>query len=218
MNISDFSIQISYTESIFKMSGSSLSPNTSSIIVGVILLLGAFLSTSLIERMGRRPLLLISCTGMFICHSVIGTYCYLQNLQYDVSAYGWIPVTALSTFMIVYALGLGNGPVIIMSEIFNRDITSVASAVGLTISWTASFIIVKIFSDLIALLGMHGCFFLLAICCVCTFSFCFVMVPETKGRTREDIVDELNGGMQYKKNKKNIKHIIGTDSAQAAHV
>lgn len=200
------------------MSGSSLSPNTSSIIVGAILLLGACLSTSLIERMGRRPLLLISCTGMCICHSVIGTYCYLQNLQYDVSAYGWIPVTALSTFMIVYALGLGNGPVIIMSEIFNRDITSVASAVGLTICWAASFVIAKIFSDLIALLGMHGCFFLLAICCICTFLFCFVMVPETKGRTREDIVDELNGGTQYKKNKKNIKHIIGMDSAQAAHV
>jgi len=44
------------------------------------------------------------------------------------------------------------------------------------------------------------------------------MVPETKGRTREDIVGELNGGMQYKKNKKNIKHIIGTDSVGAAHV
>lgn len=209
---------VSYTESIFKMSGSSLSPNTSSIIVGAILLLGACLSTSLIERMGRRPLILISCIGMFVCHCVIGTYCYLQSLQYDVSAYGWVPVTALSIFMVVYALGMGNAPVIIMSEIFERDITSIASAVGLTVSWSASFVLVKIFADLIALLGMHGCFFLLAICCACTFSFCLVMVPETKGRTREDIVGELNGGMQYKKNKKNIKHIIGTDSVEAAHV
>lgn len=200
------------------MSGSSLSPNISSIIVGAILLLGACLSTSLIERMGRRLLLLISCIGMFVCHCVIGTYCYLQYMQYDVSAYGMIPVTALSIFMVVYALGMGNGPVIIMSEIFNRDITSIASTVGLTTCWGASFVLVKIFADLIALLRMHGCFFLLGICCACSFLFCFVMVPETKGRTREDIVDELNGGMRHKKNKKNIEHIIGTNSVQGTHV
>ncbi|KMQ94447.1 facilitated trehalose transporter tret1-like protein [Lasius niger] len=207
---------ISYTESIFIMSGSSLSSNTSSIIVAAILLLGSSLSTSLIERAGRRPLLLISCAAMCVCHCVIGTFCYLQNLQYDVSVYGWIPVTALSIFMIVYALGMGNGPVVIMSEIFSRDVASVAATVGFVMCWGASFVLVKIFADLIALLGMHGCFFLLAISCMCSFLFCFIMVPETKGRTREDIVDELNGGGQYKK--KDVKHIVGTDSVHAVHV
>ncbi|XP_072757425.1 facilitated trehalose transporter Tret1-like [Anoplolepis gracilipes] len=207
---------VSYTETIFKISGSSLSPNMSSIIVGVILLLGSCLSTSLVERAGRRPLALISCAGMCICHCVIGTFCYLQDLQHDVSAYGWIPVTALSIYMIVYALGLSIVPVVLMSEIFNRDVTSIASIVGFIMCWTTSFIMVKIFADLIALLGMHGCFFFLATCCACGFVFCFILVPETKGRTREDIVDELNGGVQHKNNK-NI-NIIGTDSVHATHV
>ncbi|XP_029170084.1 facilitated trehalose transporter Tret1-like [Nylanderia fulva] len=195
---------ISYTESIFKMSGSSLSPNMSSIIVGVIMLLGAFLSTSLIERAGRRSLLLISCAAMCMCHCVIGTFCYLQQLQYDVSVYGWIPIAALSLFVITYALGMGSGPIVIMSEIFSRDVASVAATVGFTMAWISAFVLVKIFADLIALLGMHGCFFLLAISCACSFMFCFVLVPETKGRTREDIVEELNGRGQYKE-KKNVK-------------
>ncbi|XP_070168756.1 facilitated trehalose transporter Tret1 isoform X1 [Polyergus mexicanus] len=205
---------ISYTESIFQMAGSSLSPNTSSIIVGVIMLFGSCLSTSLIEHMGRRLLLLISCMGTCVCHCVLGVFCYLQNLKYDTSAYGWIPIVALSIFVIVYAVGMGNGPIVIMSEIFSRDVTSMASIVGLTMCWAASFIIIKTFADLITLLGTHGCFFFLAICCACSFLFCFILVPETKGRTREDIVDELNGGLQYEKNK-NIKHNIETDLVHA---
>ncbi|XP_029170085.1 facilitated trehalose transporter Tret1-like [Nylanderia fulva] len=196
---------ISYTESIFKMAGSSLSPNMSSVIVGAIMLLGCFLSTSLIERAGRRSLLLISCAAMCMCHCVIGTFCYLQQLQYDVSVYSWIPIAALSFFMITYALGMGSGPIVIMSEIFSRDVASIAATVGFIMSWGSSFVVVKIFADLIALLGMHGCFFLLAISCACSFVFCFVLVPETKGRTREDIVEELNGSKQYKE-KKNVKH------------
>ncbi|XP_050450567.1 facilitated trehalose transporter Tret1-like [Cataglyphis hispanica] len=208
---------ISYTESIFQMAGSSLSPNTSSVIVGAIMLLGSFLSTSLIERMGRRLLLLISCVGTCTCHCVLGAFCYLQNLEYDISAYGWIPIAALSIFVIVYAVGMGNGPVVIMSEIFSRDVTSMASIVGLTMCWAASFVIIKTFADLIVLLGTHGCFFFLAICCACSFLFCFILVPETKGRTREDIVNELNGEVQYEKNK-NVKHIIETDLVHATHV
>ncbi|XP_072757428.1 facilitated trehalose transporter Tret1-like isoform X2 [Anoplolepis gracilipes] len=207
---------INYTETIFKISDSSLSPNTSSIVVGTILLLGSCLSISLIERMGRRPLLLISCGGMCLCHCAISAFCYLQNLQYDVSVYNWIPVTALSIFMIVYSFGVGCGPYVVMSEIFSRDVTGVTSTVSLTFSWTISFIIMMIFADLIALLGMHGCFFFLATCCACSFVFCFILVPETKGRRREDIVDELNGGVQHKNNK-NI-NIIGTDSVHATHV
>ncbi|XP_029170101.1 facilitated trehalose transporter Tret1-like [Nylanderia fulva] len=207
---------ISYAESIFKMSGSSLSPNMSSIIVQAIMLLGSFLSTSLMERAGRRPLLLISCAAMCMCHFVIGAFCYLQKLQYDVSVYNWIPITVLSIFMIMFALGMGNGPVVIMSEIFSRDVTSVAVTVGSIMCWISSFIVVMTFANLIAVLGIHGCFFFLAGSCACSFVFCFVLVSETKGRTREDIVEELNGSGRYKE--KNVKRVIEADSVDEALV
>ncbi|XP_012532000.1 facilitated trehalose transporter Tret1 isoform X2 [Monomorium pharaonis] len=207
---------ISNTETIFKLSGSSLSPNMSSIIVGTIQLVGSCIAMFLVDRAGRRPLLFLSCAGMCACHCVIGTFCYLQNLQYDVSNYSWIPVVALSTFMITYSLGLGNGPVVVMSEIFSRDVTSLASTVILTTSWGSAFVITKSFTDLVALLGMHGCFFFLGASCASTFVFCYVLLPETKGRLREDIVNELNG-VQCTENK-NIKHIIGTDPVDAAYV
>lgn len=196
------------------MSGSSLSPNASAIIVATIQLFGSWSATFLVEHAGRRPLLLLSCAGMCVCHCVIGTFCYLQILQYEVSAYSWVPVVALSTFMMVYSLGMGNGPIVVISEIFSRDVTSLAMTISLSVSWGTAFIITKIFTDLIALLGTHGCFYLLATFCACSFLFCFVLLPETKGRMREDIVDELNGVRCMK----NVKHIIGSDSAQAAYV
>ena len=199
------------------MSGSALSPNTSSIIVGFILLVSACLSTSLIERAGRRSLLLIACAGMCMCNCAVGVFCYLQYLQYDVPSFGWIPIAALSIFMTMYGLGMSNGPILVTSEIFSRDVTSVGTAIGFIVCWSASFLVGKGFADLIALLGVHGCFFLLAGSCACTFIFCYILLPETKGRTREDIVNELNSDAR-KKNKKNVTHIIGTDTVDAAHV
>ncbi|XP_012062769.1 PREDICTED: facilitated trehalose transporter Tret1-like [Atta cephalotes] len=207
---------ISNTEMIFKMSDSSLSPNMSSIIVAIIQVFGSWLATLLVERAGRRPLILLSCAGMTVCHCMIGAFYYLQNLQYEVSAYSWIPVVTLSAYMILFSLGMGNGPVVVMSEIFSRDVTSMASAIGISVSWISAFIMTKSFTDFITLLGLHGCFFLLATFCVCNFLFCFILLPETKGQLREDIVDELNGVRCTNKN--DIKHIIGSDSVHAAHV
>lgn len=212
---SGITAMINYTESIFKVAGSSLSPNASSIIVAAIMLFGTCLSLFLVERAGRRPLLLISCAGTCVCNCVIGAFCYLQDLQYEVSAYSWVPVAALSVFMVVYSLGMAGGPVVVMSEIFSRDVASVGTVVGLSMGWASAFVTVKIFANLIALLGMYGCFFLLAISCACTTVFCFIFLPETKGRTREDIVDQLNGAQCAKKN---VKHVIGMDSGHAVSV
>ncbi|KAL6268737.1 hypothetical protein P5V15_001864 [Pogonomyrmex californicus] len=208
---------LSNTETIFRMSGSSLSPNMSAIIVATIQLVTSMLAMFLVERAGRRPLLLLSCAGMFVCHCVMGVFCHLQSLQYEVSAYAWIPVIALSAYMLVYGLGMGNIPIVMTTEIFSRDVTSLGTTVGLIISWGSATIMTKCFTDIVALLDMHGCFYLLAIFCMCTFLFGFILLPETKGRAREDIVDELNG-VRCTKNKNNAKHIIGTNSAHAAHV
>ncbi|XP_043500909.1 facilitated trehalose transporter Tret1-like isoform X1 [Polistes fuscatus] len=196
---------ISYTETIFRISGSSLSPNTAAITVGAIQVVGSYLSTSLMERTGRRPLLLISALGMCICHYVLGTFCYLQELNYDISAFGWIPVVALSVYMIAYCLGLGPGPYVISSEIFSRDISSLAVTVALFFVWIVALMVVKFFANLVEIFGMYGCFFILGTSCISTFFFTFILVPETKGRPREDILNELNGGDSWNSTTANVK-------------
>lgn len=186
-------IMISYTETIFKLSGSSLSPNSSAIIVGMIQVFGSWLSTTLMERAGRRPLLLISCFGMGMCHCVLGVFCYLQTLGYDVSKFSWISIIALSVFMIAYGLGMGPGPYVISSEILSRDVSSMVVTLGMFTAWAMAFIVVKLFPTVVNLLGIHGCFFLLGIFCGISFAFIFILIPETKGLPRQVILDRLNG-------------------------
>ncbi|CAD1468864.1 unnamed protein product, partial [Heterotrigona itama] len=186
-------IMISYTETIFKMSGSSLSPNDSAIIVGMIQVFGSWLSTTLMERAGRRPLFLISCLGMGTCHCVLGVFCYLQTLGYDVSQFSWISIIALSVFMITYGLGMGPGPYVISSEILSRDVSSLVVTLGMFTAWAIAFIVVKLFPTVVDFLGIHGCFFLLGTFCAITFAFIYILVPETKGLPRQVILDRLNG-------------------------
>ncbi|KZC09071.1 Facilitated trehalose transporter Tret1, partial [Dufourea novaeangliae] len=184
---------VSYTETIFRISGSSLTPNTSAIIVGAIQVFGSYLSTSLMERLGRRPLLLISCLGMCTSHYVLGGFCYLQTLRYDVTIFNWIPVVALSVYVIAFNLGMGPGPYVISSEILSRDISSSIITMGLFSVWITAFLVVKFFPSLVGLLGMHGCFLLLGTLCMATFGFVFALIPETKGQPLQTILNRLNG-------------------------
>lgn len=186
---------ISYSETIFAIAGSSLSPNTSAIIVGSIQVFGSVLSTSLMERLGRRPLLLISCAGMCVCHYTLGLFCYMQMLQYNVDAFNWIPIAALSVYVVVYNLGLGPGPYVVSAEILSRDVSGPIVTIGLISVWSTAFLMLKFFPNIVTVLGMYGCFFLLGSICVFLFAFVFALIPETKGLSLEAILDKLNGGM-----------------------
>lgn len=190
------------------MAGSSLTPNSATIVVGAIQVFGSWLSTVMMERAGRRPLILISCSGMAICHCVLGIFLWLQAYAYDVTAFSWIPVSALSIFAIVYCLGMGPAPFVVASEVFRSDISGLANSIAQMFMWFIAFVVVKFFPIFSAIFGMHGCFFLLSIFCMCTFIFTYFLVPETKGRTIESIFSELNGSRQEQEQNGYIKAAV----------
>ncbi|KAK0178814.1 hypothetical protein PV327_007662 [Microctonus hyperodae] len=187
------SIVIIYTSKIFEIAGSSLSPNTSAIIIGVIQIFGSSLSTLLVERAGRRLLILISCGGMAIAHIVLGIFLYMQVNLYDVTTFKWIPITALSLFTLIYCLGMGPLPYVVSSEIFSADICALANSVAQICMWILAFFIIKFFPSLIEIFGMYGCFLLLACFCIAIFIFTYFVIPETRGKSIQTILDELNG-------------------------
>lgn len=129
---------------------------------------------------------------MAICHMIIGIFFNLHENGYNVKGYEWLPLVAFSCFMISYCLGMGPVPFVVTSEVFANDVASFASTACYVFMFASTFFIVKMFGTVMSLLG-GGCFFVLAGFCLACFGFCFFMLPETKGRTKEDIVRELAG-------------------------
>ncbi|XP_058794906.1 facilitated trehalose transporter Tret1-like isoform X2 [Phymastichus coffea] len=173
--------------------GSSVSSEIAPIIIGVIQILGSFVSTLLMERAGRRPLTLISCFGMTISHFLVGLFFYLQQKQYNVSSISWLPIVALSTYVVTYCLGIGPVPFVVTSEVFRPNVSSSATTVCYIFYWIISFVSIQSYSVAQRLLGDAGCFFMLAIFCASCFVFTYCILPETMGRDRQDIINELAG-------------------------
>lgn len=113
---------LSYTSTIFRESGSSLSPNDSSIIVGVIQILGSYASTLLVERAGRKILMSISSILSALGLVVLSVYTYMKNNGYEVEEFNWIPVASFSFVIFIQNLGVISIPFVYLAEISPQKI------------------------------------------------------------------------------------------------
>lgn len=121
---------IAYAQSFFEEIGSDLGASESAIILAVVQLITAAFSSSIVDRWGRRPLLLVSTAGSAICTTIIGTYFLLVHLEIDMKPYSAVPMTIIMIFIISYTIGLATVPFAILGEIFPTNIKAVAAAGG----------------------------------------------------------------------------------------
>ncbi|KAJ9597399.1 hypothetical protein L9F63_011744 [Diploptera punctata] len=163
---------LSYAVNIFQEAGSGLSPHTSSIIIGLVQFAGSCASALLIDKAGRKILLLISNASMAICLAAIGVYFFLKYLEKDTTSIGWLPVTCLSIF--IFAIALGLAPV--------TFIKGKATTIIVSIMWFLSFLMAKFYPSMTDVLGIHGCYWFFSICCILGVFYCLFAVPETKNR------------------------------------
>ncbi|CAG2059555.1 unnamed protein product [Timema podura] len=183
----------SYTVNIFQLSGSNLSPNLSTILTGSFLFIGVLLATFLIDRAGRKVLMIISDLVMFLCMGVLGGYFYLKNTGADVENYGWVPVASLSLHVFSLSLGVGTVPYVVIAEIFQPQYRGLGMTLSICTLWLWAFLVSKFFTALCYTLGDHGCFWLFAVICLMGAVFIHFFVPETKNRSLQSILRELNG-------------------------
>lgn len=108
---------LNYTATIFRESGSSISPNFSAIIVGMIQLLGTYVATFLVDRIGRKILLLCSSFGTVVCLVCLGAYSYCNSIGIDVKTYSWISIASFSGMMFSTAMGIIPLLFVVISEV-----------------------------------------------------------------------------------------------------
>ena len=134
----------------------------------------------MIERVGRRGFLMVSCTGMGVC-SFLMAVCYHWDLALA------FKVAAIMGYIISFALGVGPLPWLLGSEIFPSQIRSMAMALSTVVNWACSFLVTLFFDDMTMAMGQAGLFVFYGAICILGTGFVFTMVPETRGKTLEEI-------------------------------
>lgn len=152
-----------------------------------------------VDKFGRRALLICSFIGTSLVHFIQGFYYYFQNLGYDVSCFSWIPLFSAVAFMIVFGPGAGICPTLMTGEMLAATVKAKALGI-LNINFAIAIMgSIKVFQGLHALFGMHVPLFAFSACSLVATLFCYRYVPETKGKTLEEIQQALKGNNRANK-------------------
>ncbi|KAL0125280.1 hypothetical protein PUN28_004423 [Cardiocondyla obscurior] len=186
-----------YMEKIFIAAGGGMSTAVSTIIIGVVQVLASMVTPIVVDRSGRRLLLVLSGIGETISLIALGLFFYLKEVQHAddvVNEISWLPVVALVIFIITYSVGWGPLPWAVMGEMFASNVKAKASSITVFVCWFLAFIITKFTSNLEdAFQGKYAVFWIFGGFCILSVIFTVLILPETKGKTLQQIQDEING-------------------------
>lgn len=175
-----------YATNIFVESGSSISPQYATIIIGASQVPATIVGSLLVDRLGRKVLLCISGTLHVISTASLGFYYYATASQ-ESNSFGWVPVASLVIFIIGFSVGWGPIPWLMVAEITPQTSRSATSALATAFNWTCAFLITKNFESLNEAITKHGTFLLFAAFALLSIIFTVFCLPETKGKSEEEI-------------------------------
>jgi len=129
---------------------------------------------------------------MIVTLGTLGTFFYVRTLM-DVTDFGWVPLVSFVVYVIGFSLGFGPIPWLMMGEILPGRIRSTAASMVTAFNWSCTFLVTKTFNDILESIGAHGTFWMFGGICVFAMVFTYIWVPETKGKTLEEIEKKLSG-------------------------
>lgn len=179
---------INYMSNIFEAAETKLDPNTNTIIIGAVQIVGTLASMYLVDRYGRKVLLIVSCFGSGIGTAAFGLYAFfVQELEADMSAYSaWLPVCLMSFIIFIANVGVISVTMVVLVEILPQRIRAVATSFCLGSLSFFAFTSVKTFPLMMVYLGLATTmWFCAAVSAICLF-YVVVYVEETKGRSIYD--------------------------------
>ncbi|XP_043326012.1 solute carrier family 2, facilitated glucose transporter member 6 isoform X1 [Cervus elaphus] len=198
-----------YLQSIFDSTAVLLPPKDDAAIVGAVRLLSVLIAALTMDLAGRKVLLFISAAGMFAANLTLGLYVHFgpkslapnstvgleraalagteQPLATPTSYLTLVPLLATMLFIMGYAMGWGPITWLLMSEILPLRARGVASGLCVLVSWLTAFALTKSFLLVTNAFGLQAPFFFFAAVCLVNLAFTGCCVPETKGRSLEQI-------------------------------
>jgi sugar porter (SP) family MFS transporter len=180
---------IYYAPQIFQAAGfaSELTALAATAGIGVINVLATFIAIWLVDREGRKPLLIAGVTGMVAMLVILGLAFHGGEAGTGTGSLGYLTVVCLAGYIVFFAFSLGPIVWLMISEIYPLRNRAQAMAVSTASNWAANFLVSTTFPVMTLRLGSAATFFTYASLGVLTLVFVIAMVPETKGKTLEEL-------------------------------
>lgn len=178
---SGINILFNYAEEVYRSAGFAMGDVLFNIVItGAINLVFTLVAMSLVDRFGRRRLMLLGCVGIGAAH-------LLAAVAYRQHAPGGVVLGLTLCAIACYAMTLAPITWVLITELYPNRVR--ASAVSITVGalWVASFALTYTFPLLQQALGMSGAFTVYGAICLLGAAFVFLCVPETRGRSLEEI-------------------------------
>jgi len=181
-------IIFNYAEEIFTAAGYSVGDMLFNIVItGSVNLIFTFVAMRTVDSWGRRKLMILGSIGLAIVYAILGGAYYFEFT-------GWPVLLLVITAIAIYAMSLAPITWVVLSEIFPNRLRGAAMSIATFSLWVASFILTFTFPILNSALGASGTFWVYSGICVLGFIFIQKKLPETKGKSLEEIELELTGG------------------------
>lgn len=174
-----------YAHEIFSEAGYAVSDVLMNIVVtGVTNVVFTFVAIYTVDKWGRRTLMFVGSAGLAVIYAVLGT-CYYLGVS------GWPMLLLVVLAIACYAMSLAPVVWVVLSEIFPVRIRGKAMALSTFFLWVACFLLTYTFPLLNEVVGASGTFWLYGVICLAGFLFIRAKLPETKGKTLEELEKQL---------------------------
>jgi len=178
-------IIFNYADEIFTAAGYSVGDMLFNIIItGSVNLIFTFVAMRTVDSWGRRKLMLFGSIGLALVYAFLGGAYYFEFN-------GWPVLVLVITAIAIYAMSLAPITWVVLSEIFPNRLRGMAMSIATLSLWIASFVLTFTFPILNEALGAYGTFWVYSGICILGFLFIKRKLPETKGKSLEEIEMEL---------------------------
>jgi sugar porter (SP) family MFS transporter len=179
---------IYYAPKIFQMAGynNASSAIVASLAIGTINSMLTGFSVWILDRGGRKPLLLASVCGMLVSLLCLSIAFFTHSTFIDL-----IAIISLMAYVGFFAIGMGPVTWVVLSEIYPLQMRGRAMGLAIFVNWLFNYFVSLTFLDLLQTLGVGGAFCFYAVICVIALWFVYRYIPETKGKSLEQIEKKL---------------------------
>jgi len=171
-----------YAPEIFKATGDGVkSALLQTIVIGIVNILATVVAILYVDKLGRKLMLMIGSAGMAIFLGLIGIFFYM-----DMTKGYWVVLSILG-YISFFGISLGPLTFVVVAEIFPTRVRAKAISVAILTLWLSTFAVSLVFPAFLKLLGGAYTFWLFTGFSVLSFLFIWKIIPETKGKTLEEI-------------------------------